>query len=280
VRLKESMTGFKNRLKIALRSRSLAFARDFSVSVPRGAEELAQVRWVRGDGRKIFYRRGTADAELVYHILLKGGSKGEYWLPDGIEPRVIFDIGANIGLTARYLAWRFPRAELHCFEPIPANVDVLRRNLDGLRVHIHPFGLGSSDGRFFFRIPGASDVNRGAYTRYGKEGTREVEAEIRAAGRVLEELGNPVIDVLKIDAEGSEYDILASVPRDAVERISWIYGEMHGDLEGASSGFKALDLLSPWFDIDVHKRLRQRNWFFDACNRRIVERFRRFSRAS
>lgn len=64
---------------------------------------MHEVRWRTGDGSPIAYRTGTSDVGLVYDILFKRGRKGEYWLPVELDARVILDIGANIGVTARYL---------------------------------------------------------------------------------------------------------------------------------------------------------------------------------
>ncbi len=96
----------KHDLKVLLRSRSLAFTRDRSPErFAPGA--LASLRW---RGRTVHYRPGSSDPEVIYKILLKGGKKAEYFVPESAAPRVIWDIGANIGAAALYFAERFPQA--------------------------------------------------------------------------------------------------------------------------------------------------------------------------
>ncbi|MBK8065072.1 MAG: FkbM family methyltransferase [Betaproteobacteria bacterium] len=133
----------KKKLKALLRSRSARFTRDLLAVGSTHADGNAcnSVSWWNGDGRPVHYRCGTSDVGLVYDILFKPGRRAEYWLPAEVSPRVVFDIGANIGVTARYLAQRFPHAEIHGFEPIPANVEVLRANAEGAPIHVHPYGL-------------------------------------------------------------------------------------------------------------------------------------------
>ena len=126
-------------LKVLARTRSLGFTRDYLGQAPGARNGLASVPWWNGDGRPVYYRPGTSDVSIVYDILFR---KSEYWLPDGLAPRVIFDIGGNIGIAARYLAQRFPQAEVHSFEPVAENLELMRRNLDGTRVRAHEFGLG------------------------------------------------------------------------------------------------------------------------------------------
>ena len=49
--------------------------------------------------------------------------------PIKIPSPVILDIGANIGAFALWAIGRWPGCRLHCYEPLPANFDMLRQNL-------------------------------------------------------------------------------------------------------------------------------------------------------
>ena len=264
-------------LKVLARSRSWSFARDFGARDSDPPGEPASVAWWSGDGRPVHYRRGTSDVALVYDILFKPGAKSEYWLPAELAPRTILDIGGNIGVAARYLAHRFPGAALHTFEPIAENCELLRRNMNGGAAIIHGFGLGARSGpREFGQDPGA-ERNRGGYS-LARAGGGAVRAELRAVPEALALLGGAPIDLIKIDVEGAEEEILAAFPDAVLEQATWIYGELHSDSVDPRQAFRLLERLAAWFDIEVHKPLRKRNWFFDACNRRVSERFRAFRR--
>jgi len=106
-----------------------------------------------------------------------------------------------------------------------------------------------------------------------------VRGQVRAVAEVLGELGETRIDIIKIDVEGAEYEILEAFPDRVLAEATWIYGELHAEMAGAAPAFALLSRLARWFDIEVHKSLRKRNWFFDACSKRASERFRRFRRA-
>ena len=269
----------KQAMKVLLRSRSLQFTRDHVTRQEQRPVECSQVRWWCGDGLPVHYRRGTSDTGLVYDILFKPDRHAEYWLPAPLEARVIFDIGGNIGVASRYLAHRFPQATVHAFEPIAANLEILRQNTAGRRIEAHAFGLGSASGEFEFSIPTGIAANRGGYSRFARgPRTQAVRAEIRETGRVLAEVGVDGIDVIKIDTEGAEFDILSSFPREVLSRVAWIYGELHGENLEAPSGFRVLDLLSEWFDVGVLKPLNKRTFFFDACNKAVSCRYGGFRR--
>ena len=56
--------------------------------------ELKTYIW---NGNKVYYRTGSSDMTLIYEILLKSNYKSEYFFPEQINPKVILDIGGNIG---------------------------------------------------------------------------------------------------------------------------------------------------------------------------------------
>jgi FkbM family methyltransferase len=278
------LAGGYKALKALVRSRSLKFTRDYlAFGAAQSPEpEEASVRWWSGDGRPVYYRRGTSDLHIAYDVLFKPEQKSEYWLPEGLDPRVILDIGGNIGIVARYLAHRFPSARVHSFEPIPDNQRMLAKNAaESGNVVVHAYGLGAHDGTFEFRIPGSQEANRGSYS-FVKEplpGAVPVQARVRDVKAVLASLGSAHVDVIKIDVEGAEHQILHAIPDEVLARATWVYGELHSEQLDRRLPFGVLERLAAWFDIEVHKGLRKRNWFFDACNLRASDRFRRFRRA-
>ena len=268
-------------LKALARTRSASFTRDFLASNSTADHDrLACVPWRSGDGRPVYYRPGTVDVEVLYNVLFKPGRKGEYWLPPQFEPKLILDIGGNIGATSRYLSYRFPRAGVHAFEPVAENCALLERNVAGTRVTVHPYGLGERSGSFEFRLAPGGEANRGGYSlaRPAAEGGRVARGEVRAVRQVLQELAPAAIDLIKIDVEGAEHEILNAFPDDVLANTAWIYGELHSEPVDPRLAFGLLAKLAAWFDIEVHKSLRKRNWFFDACNRRDSRRFRGFRR--
>ena len=141
-------------VKWLLRSRSLQFTRDRKPARYTSGV-VCTFKW---RGRVVHYRPGSSDPEVIYKILLKRGKKAEYYVPEGVCPRTIWDIGGNIGAASLYFSERFPQAEIHCFEPVPENYALMERNIEGdPRIRSHRFALGSSEGMLEMR---ASDVSR------------------------------------------------------------------------------------------------------------------------
>jgi FkbM family methyltransferase len=248
-------------LKWLLRSRSLQFVRDRDPAnyIP------GVVRSFNRRGRLVFYRPGSSDLEVIYKILLKGGRKAEYYIPEDVLPRTIWDIGGNIGAASLYFFDRFPQAEIHCFEPVPENHAMIERNIAGIsRIHAHRFALGTSDGSSDIR---ASDVSRnfGGFS-FHKTGTAEGSActvQRRAPQGVIEDGTAPAPDLIKIDVEGAEYDILTAFDPQVLARVRWIVGELHGE-----RSFALLEFLSRWFDVETRKTFDKRLFNFSARNSR------------
>jgi FkbM family methyltransferase len=251
----------KHDLKVLVRSRSLRFMRDRAAAryVPGAVASLA---W---RGRTVHYRPGSSDAEVIYKILLKGGRKAEYWVPDSAAPRVLWDIGANIGAAALYFSERFPGAEIHCFEPVRGNFEMLERNVAPHAIRAHHAALGAADGELEISAS-ASARNFGGYS-FHYDGAAAVPVErvpMLTPERVIATGQAPAPDFIKIDVEGAEYDILTAFPAERLAQVRWLIGELH-----SKRSFALLEYLSRWFDIETRKTLGKPLFAFSARNKSI-----------
>ncbi len=138
----------------------------------------------------------------------------------GISPRIIFDVGANIGEIAIYLARRCPDARVFAFEPAPENIAGFQANLALQRPALANLELiteAVSDRPGTVRMTvGAGLLNttlieessdRLARTR--KFEVVEVPADTLAG--FAERLEATTIDFLKIDVEGGEPRLATSI---------------------------------------------------------------------
>ena len=115
----------------------------------------------------------------------------------------IVDLGANVGCSVVYFAKQFPHATIEAFEPHPVHLEQLNANISAnelaRRVTVYPYAVGCFD--------------RKLYLTDNESQSRLIENRV---GQVLEVKvvdwfafsGPGKIDLMKIDIEGSEYDIL------------------------------------------------------------------------
>ncbi len=127
-------------------------------------------------------------------------------IPD-FRPRTIFDVGANIGQTADRFRQIYPTAVIHCFEPVPATFEVLRqRQRDHPNVQCHRLALSDRCGTGRINVYGSSEIcslepGRG-------NATSSESVDIQTIDAFATEHRIPVIDLLKIDAEGHDLAVL------------------------------------------------------------------------
>ena len=142
--------------------------------------------------------------------------------------QTIIDLGANIGLSTLYLKTLYPKAQVVCVEPFPANVEVLRRTLllNGIDdVHIFSGAIGMDDGIAILKLD--SDPTAHSLVPSPSIGpSSTIEVPQISVASLMEELGLREIDLLKIDIEGYEKTLFAS-QADWLDSTRYIVGEAH-----------------------------------------------------
>lgn len=78
--------------------------------------------------RKVFLRRRTSDVPCLQNVFLDQ----EYKTPFQVDPKVIIDGGANIGMTTLFFSQKYPRAKIVAIEPETSNFEILKKNCSGL----------------------------------------------------------------------------------------------------------------------------------------------------
>lgn len=156
---------------------------------------------------------------------------------------VVIDIGAHIGMFAIYTALCFPQVVIHAFEPFPANFEMLEQNLDrnGITtVRIHHQGV-TSDGRLLEMV--TNPQNSGGSTCHSRtlEHGRSGGIPSTTLDHIFDSLGIGKCKLLKIDCEGSEYEILFSTH--SLSKVEYLSGEFHHNQLLQSQGYTVEGLL-------------------------------------
>jgi FkbM family methyltransferase len=123
------------------------------------------------------------------------------------SPKSIMDLGANIGLTSLFLHRKFPNAEIACIEPIPANLELLQKNLElnEVKANIFPAAIAIEDGSIQMEIGTLDYGHKIAGIAYGRALTGcTIEVEAISVPTLLKKLNWERINLLKVDIEGYE----------------------------------------------------------------------------
>ena len=118
------------------------------------------------------------------------------------DAKVIFDVGANVGQTAKTYRSLFPSAEIWSFEPFPASYESLSRALSDQRFHPVPLALSDQIATTTLNIGGASITNS-LLVRETHTG-KTIQIQTDTVDHFCSEHGISNIDILKVDVEGAE----------------------------------------------------------------------------
>ena len=159
---------------------------------------------------------------------------GAYDLPsvDRYSVRTVIDIGANIGAATLWFSQKFPLAHVLAVEPGSQTASRLKANIhrNGLsnRVEVITAAVGAQEGAGSL-IPGYSS----ALSHLDPSGrTGEVVSVITLEG-LFARVQDGEIDLVKLDCEGSEYEIILGVTPGVIARVRNLVAEYHG-VEGHS----------------------------------------------
>jgi FkbM family methyltransferase len=187
---------------------------------------VVAVEVARGADRHTL-RLPATDAWVVAQVF----EKGEY---SGVPPAALYspptvvDVGAHAGTFALYAKLVYHRdAAVHCFEPYPPHVELLRRNLGPFPgVAVHPVALGRADRTADLFLDPGSGAGHSVVPGLVPRPSGQLPVPVRDAAAVWDELELHEVDVLKVDAEGAEADILERLgPR--LARVRAVLVEYH-----------------------------------------------------
>jgi FkbM family methyltransferase len=160
----------------------------------------------------------------------------EIWIDQVYSPRgyeirngdVVIDIGANIGVFSAFAALHARDVEVFAYEPSPENASLLRTNvavIDQSRVRVFEQAVAGWTGR---RILEANPSNWIVHT-LAEPGSTATGLPVTCVSLddLMEQNAIKHCDLLKMDCEGSEYEILRSTRPETLRCIDKIVGEYH-----------------------------------------------------
>lgn len=155
----------------------------------------------------------------------------------------IVDVGANIGVFSLHAATLFPNAKILAYEPFNTSKSLLKKNITKLNVDLNPYAVGAVTKKVNLNYE--SDLSAVHIYSNGDSTGESQECEMLSLDDVAAKLESS-IGLLKLDCEGSEYEIMQT---SSFEKVSYIVGELHTCQSGNPAlGLKVLEQKS--FVID------------------------------
>ena len=142
------------------------------------------------------------------------------------DPKIIIDLGANIGISTLFFATKYPGGVIHAVEPNPDIYPDLSFNTSGFKnIKIYQVAIAEKNGKIdlYTSKSGASSS-----TLLRDSSDKHYIVDAITLDNFLKENGIKRVDVLKFDIEGAETVIFRSF--DGFNKVRSYAGEIHYDL--------------------------------------------------
>jgi FkbM family methyltransferase len=173
----------------------------------------------------------------------------------------IVDIGANVGYFSLFMSTTFPKANIYAFEPMPMNFALLQQYKNenpNLNLTVVNQAVSKSIGTIILNYDANDSYSTAASIHENHDQKDTIEVKTTTLESIIKTQNLEKIDFLKLDCEGSEYDILYHCPLSILNNIQYLAIETHqGNAENENSESLIQFLKKNQFQINV---LRSKIW--------------------
>jgi len=177
-------------------------------------------------GRDFFQSRQVKCARLTF------GNRFAEWTfcPDHLnEHSVIYSFGVGEDVSFDLQLIEHFGLQIHAFDPSPRSIEWVRQQDLIEKFHFHPFGLAGSDGTRIFSEPDEPGIHSLKMIGSGEgqdEGRPTMELPVERLSSIMRKLGHDRIDILKMDIEGTEYEVVEDLTGSSLP-VSQVLIEFH-----------------------------------------------------
>lgn len=176
---------------------------------------------LRGVLHPIRLRSNTSDITTFKHIF----AHDDYEFEVEVEPQIIIDAGANVGLASIFFANKYPKAKIYSIELAPSNYKILVENTCNYKsVKVFNAGLWHKKEILRFQEKGISP--------WGFKVENDLDNySISVPSITLNELiikyDIKFIDILKVDIEGAEVEVFSENYESWLPKVKYLVIETH-----------------------------------------------------
>jgi FkbM family methyltransferase len=171
----------------------------------------------------------------------------ETLLPHLPASPVIIDIGANAGFFDLLMLSVLPSSTIYAYEPIESNIKLLQQTIEANpairnNISLHQLAvtgkeLGSIE--LYTEPTDNNQVVASVFSEFNARNTKRLTVPSISLTEIIKQNDLDHIDILKVDCEGSEYDIFYNTDTDLLKRAKTIIFEAH-DIDAHRQNFSSL----------------------------------------
>ncbi len=200
----------------------------------------------------LWVRAGTADPNPFRQVFLE--NQYEDMTEFVTDPKVILDLGANVGYATMWFAMHFPNAQVIAVEPLKANVERIRKQVENAkiedRVVVIEAAISDRNQELELYMDAGEFFHTGAslspdHIYHNQTAKIVAKVECLSLDNLIEQYHLSQPDVIKIDIEGTETDLFSNVtPQfdDIMTNVQVLAIELHGD--------QAAQIVHQYFDMN------------------------------
>lgn len=184
--------------------------------------------------------------------------------------KTLLDLGANIGLASAWFALAYPGISIDAYEPNPRVFRLLEKNLSQFpNARAFEKALDAKEGTVAFN----QSEHTLASSVFAAQKSSAIRVEATTLDSAIERMGGSV-DLIKIDIEGSEFEVLKHSKK--LEQVRAIIGEAHTGQSGHTQE-ELNQLLSIFTVLEIYNPLRNAVFGFYAARTKPIIDFARSS---
>jgi len=157
---------------------------------------------------------------------------GFYIIPRFLnDSSIVYSFGIGKDISFDLKCMKIHNCHIYAFDPTPISIEFIKNQKLPDLFHFHEYGIGASSAGFveFYLPENVKGVSGSMVSHSEIDKNRKINVLMKPLNEILRELGHRHIDVLKMDIEGSEYDVLFNILEHPVT-IDQILVEFHDRL--------------------------------------------------
>ena len=158
---------------------------------------------------------------------------------------IVVDIGANVGSVSLYIAKKYPNVKIYSYEAHPINYKNLIRNIDKnniTNIVAHNFAVSHSENEIANITLSPNNTGSSSIFKSSKTDNQNLNFNVETISldTIISKNGIDKIKFLKLDCEGSEFDILENSEQIKTIEVVNMSVEIHTFMENKGKNVNSL----------------------------------------
>tara|TARA_B110001454_G_scaffold59287_1_gene57998 strand:+ start:129 stop:911 length:783 start_codon:yes stop_codon:yes gene_type:complete len=175
------------------------------------------------EGIKILIRVNSTDLMALTHVwLIEEYSKHDFRIE---KTDTVIDVGAHIGLFSLHTSQICKEGKIYAFEPMKKNFDILKSNIqlnNFLNIKAENYAISNSSSKIIIY----ENSDESGHSKF-IETNNPIEVTSKSLNDIFDNEKIKKCNLLKLDCEGSEYEIIDSLKDENFEKIEKMIIEYH-----------------------------------------------------